>query len=111
MGLAGAEAWGQTPALLTRLFRYPKSSSACGEGEGGLLGAAFLSGPPFPWGAVGCCLPAPRVAGPQACSVPAWVRRATSMTKPLRPSGLLVAKPCQEPVFPASVATTCCFLR
>lgn len=111
MGLAGAEAWGQRPALLTCLLRYPKSGSACGEGKGGLLIAAFLSRPPFPWGVAGCSLPVPRVAGPQACSVPAWIRRATSMTKPLRPSGMLVIKPRQESIFPASVATTCCFMR
>ena len=52
MRLAAGEAWGQRPALLTRLSWYPESGSAGGEREGGLLGTASLSGAPFPWGAV-----------------------------------------------------------
>lgn len=104
MGLAGGEVWGRRPALL--MLWYPKSGSACGEGKGERLGATFLSGSAFPWGAVGCSL-----GGPRACSVSARLRRATGMTKPLRPSGVLVVKPRREPVFPASVATTCCFTR
>lgn len=65
-------------------------------------------GPPFCWGAVGCSLPAPRVVGgPRARSGSAWLRRAASVTEPPRPSGMLVVKPRQEPVFPASVAATC----
>lgn len=45
----------------------------------------------------------PRLGGPQACLVSASLCRANSMTKPLRPSGMLA--PHQKPVFPASVAT------
>lgn len=102
MGFAEGEAWGQRPPLLTCLWWCPKSSSACGEGTGDSSVLLFLS-LSFFGGVVGSSQPVPRLGGPQACLVSASLYRGNSMTKPLRPSGMLT--PHQKPVLPASVAT------
>lgn len=56
MGLVGGEAWGQRPALLTQLLRYPKSGSTFGKG--GCFVLHFSAVPLSPgelWGAACLC--------------------------------------------------------
>lgn len=57
MDLVRGEPWGQRPALLTQLLRYPKSGSAFGKGGRLVLHFSVVPFSPGEWWGAACLRP------------------------------------------------------